>query len=119
MYVIFNSNNEVVFSGTDAPSSHTGDEFILAVLPQGEDFDSNFSYTAVDGIAIKGEAIPVDTVEEARMEAEYQATKYQTDRKYPPIGDQLDDLFKAGVFSDEMSAQIQATKDAHPKPTGE
>ena len=34
---------------------------------------------------------------------------------YPSIGDQLDDLFKAGHFSDEMSAQIQAVKDKHPK----
>jgi hypothetical protein len=115
MYIIFNSNEELVFAGTDVPSSHTSDDFVLTVLPQGEAFDSNFSYTAVDGIAIKGEAIPVDTVEEARMEAEYQATKYQTDRKYPPIGDQLDALFKAGAFPADMAAQIQAVKDAHPK----
>ena len=36
---------------------------------------------------------------------------------YPSIGDQLDDLFKQGVFSDDMTAKIQAVKDAHPKPT--
>ena len=43
---------------------------------------------------------------------------YTIDRKYnyPDIGDQLDDLFKAGAFSDEMSGIIQAVKDAHPKP---
>jgi len=34
---------------------------------------------------------------------------------YPPIGDQLDDLFKAGAFSDEMTATIQAVKDKYPK----
>tara|TARA_R110000823_G_scaffold299981_1_gene420725 strand:+ start:865 stop:1146 length:282 start_codon:yes stop_codon:yes gene_type:complete len=43
-------------------------------------------------------------------------TQYQRDRKYPSIGDQLDALFKAGVFPTEMAEQIQAAKDAHPKP---
>lgn len=51
---------------------------------------------------------------------EYQAVldsqHYKRERKYPPIGDQLDALFHAGVFPEEMAAQIQAVKDAHPKP---
>lgn len=34
---------------------------------------------------------------------------------YPSIGDQLDDLFKAGYFSDEMASKIQAVKDKYPK----
>lgn len=34
---------------------------------------------------------------------------------YPSIGDQLDDLFRAGYFSDDMAAEIQAVKDKHPK----
>lgn len=36
-------------------------------------------------------------------------------REYPSIGDQLDDLFKAGVFSEEMLAKIQAVKNKYPK----
>jgi len=36
---------------------------------------------------------------------------------YPSIGDQLDALFHAGVFPEEMAAQIQAVKDAYPKPS--
>ena len=36
--------------------------------------------------------------------------------QYPSIGDQLDALFHAGVFPEELAAQIQAVKDAHPKP---
>jgi hypothetical protein len=52
---------------------------------------------------------------EARNE-EYLANKYKEDREYPPIGDQLDDLFKKGAFSDEMTATLQAVKDTHPKP---
>jgi hypothetical protein len=56
--------------------------------------------------------------EVARLQADFDAKQYQRDRKgqYPPIGDQLDDLFhKGGVFSDTMASQLQAVKDAHPK----
>jgi len=35
--------------------------------------------------------------------------------EYPSIGDQLDDLFKAGAFSKEMAAKIQAIKEKYPK----
>ena len=36
--------------------------------------------------------------------------------QYPSIGDQLDALFRAGVFPPEMAALIQAVKDTNPKP---
>ena len=36
--------------------------------------------------------------------------------EYPDIGDQLDDLYHKGAFSDEMAVKIKAVKDAHPKP---
>lgn len=35
--------------------------------------------------------------------------------EYPPIEDQLDALFHAGVFPPEMAAKIQAVKDKYPK----
>ena len=31
------------------------------------------------------------------------------------MGDQLDDLYKKGAFSDEMAAKIKAVKDKYPK----
>ena len=37
-------------------------------------------------------------------------------RTYPDIGDQLDDLYRKGAFSDEMAAKLKAVKDANPKP---
>lgn len=43
------------------------------------------------------------------------AYKNQRASEYPPIGDQLDALFKAGVFPAEMAAAIQAVKDKYPK----
>jgi len=55
--------------------------------------------------------------EKVRLQADYDANKYKGNRKaeYPDIGDQLDDLFKAGAFSTEMTAAIQAVKDKYPK----
>ena len=49
---------------------------------------------------------------------EYAKVKYKDDRKmaYPEIGDQLDDLFKQGAFSEEMTAKLQQVKTDHPKP---
>ena len=43
--------------------------------------------------------------------------KYKDDRKadYPNIGDQLDALYHAGVFPEDMAAKIKATKDKYPK----
>lgn len=49
---------------------------------------------------------------------EWERTRYQRQRapEYPRIQEQLDALFKAGVFPEEMASQIQAVKDKYPKP---
>ena len=51
--------------------------------------------------------------------AKEQALLYRDYRagKYPNIGDQLDDLFHAGAFSEKMNLKIQAVKEAFPKPS--
>ena len=36
--------------------------------------------------------------------------------QYPEIGDQLDDLYKKGAFSADMTAKIKKVKDDNPKP---
>jgi hypothetical protein len=71
--------------------------------------------------------IPFTTEEEAAQDiedaqwrieqAELAKTAYQNKRasEYPSIGDQLDALFKAGVFPADMAATIQAVKDKYPK----
>ena len=45
------------------------------------------------------------------------AIAYKAKRKsqYPEIGDQLDDLYKKGAFSDDMAAKIKKLKDDNPK----
>jgi len=82
---------------------------------------ANKKYKFIDGNVI--ELTPSEVLEVEARETEWDAhlaeeakTQYQRDRKYPPIGDQLDALFHAGVFPEEMAAQLQAVKDAHPKP---
>ena len=68
-----------------------------------------------------GKGLPTEKeVEDTRaiMQVEYDAQEYARTRKpkYPDIGDQLDDLYHKGAFSDEMAVKIKAVKDAHPKP---
>ena len=51
------------------------------------------------------------------LQAAYDSQAYARSRKpeYPEIGDQLDSLFHAGVFPDDMTAILQAVKDKYPK----
>ena len=53
----------------------------------------------------------------AELRAEYDAQKYARARRplYPAIGDQLDDLYHAGVFSADMTAKLKKVKDDNPK----
>jgi hypothetical protein len=43
------------------------------------------------------------------------AYKFSRASEYPAIGDQLDALYHAGVFPEDMAAQIQAVKERYPK----
>ena len=61
------------------------------------------------------ELTPSEVAEAQLRTAAEAATQYRRDRIYPPIGDQLDDLFRQGAFSPEMAATLQAVKTAHPK----
>ena len=55
--------------------------------------------------------------EVARLQAKHEATEYQRQRasEYPPIGDQLDALWKGGDAAAEMLAKVQAVKSKYPK----
>ena len=54
-----------------------------------------------------------------KQQDEFDAQEYARTRRslYPYIGDQLDDLYKKGAFSDEMAAKIKKVKDDNPKPS--
>ena len=51
------------------------------------------------------------------LKLEWTAEAYARTRRplYPDIGDQLDDLYHAGVFSAEMTAKLKKVKDDNPK----
>lgn len=55
---------------------------------------------------------------EATQQAELYKTEHQRQRatEYPPIGDQLDALWKGGDAYAAMLAQVQAVKSKYPKP---
>ena len=44
-----------------------------------------------------------------------EAYKYQRAAEYPPIGDQLDALWKGGAEAEAMLAKVQAVKAKYPK----
>jgi hypothetical protein len=56
--------------------------------------------------------------EARRLQAEFDSKEYQRQRapNYPPIGDQLDALWKGGDAAAEMLARVQAVKAQYPKP---
>lgn len=77
------------------------------------DLNYNHKWDATKEEIVKG---ALRTVDPAVIEAEAKLV-YRFDRKdaYPDIGDQLDDLYKKGAFSTEMTAKIKAVKDKYPK----
>jgi hypothetical protein len=56
--------------------------------------------------------------EAQRLQTEWSNTEYQRLRapEYPPVGDQLDALWKGGDVAAEMLARVQAVKAQYPKP---
>ena len=70
----------------------------------------------------EGLTLPTEEAIQAKLkelQAEHDAQEYARTRRplYPDIGDQLDDLYKKGAFSDEMAAKIKKVKDDNPKPS--
>ena len=81
---------------------------------------SRHHMTAEGPVAFTAEeeaARDAEEAEEAAKQVELAKTAYQGQRaaEYPPIGDQLDALFKAGAFPADMVAILQAVKDKYPK----
>ena len=119
MYLCFD-NNQVVFAGEEVPSFDV--DIIVASLPSTKMYDPEYAYvySLVDGeyIAEQGERLEVDY---SARDALLEATAYILERAeaYPPVKEQLDMIYHAGLGGDEFQATIKAVKDAHPKPTGE
>ena len=72
------------------------------------------------GEAIEWNDVHISQPTDSELEQEIarqQSIAYRDGRaaEYPPIGEQLDALFHAGVFPPDMAARIQAVKDKYPK----
>ena len=66
-----------------------------------------------DNLPVISEIPPLTAEEQAAFDAETILNNRRIE--YPPIGDQLDDLYKAGAFSADMTATLKAVKDKYPK----
>ena len=71
--------------------------------PANTDYAEYLEWVEAGNTATAADAIPDPTYQENRVS------------EYPPIGDQLDALYHAGVFPDAMAASIKAIKDKYPK----
>jgi hypothetical protein len=94
---------------------------LVSLFPNAQFAMENEDITKITWFANQPDPLPTLEAlqaEAARLEQLEIANQYQRQRRieYPSIGDQLDALFHAGVFPEEMAAQIQAIKDKYPKP---
>ena len=83
------------------------------------DATQGFVYSNIE-VIINGFTKPSESDVNAKiteLKNAYSAAQYQRQRsnEYPDIGDQLDALYKAGAFPDDMAAKIKAVKDKYPK----
>ena len=120
-YLAFDpSSKALIYAGKDnSINVGFGTDGVVVWTTLDEEFDPmyNYTYDASTLVASKGD--PLDAAEEKREEDEWKAVQYRDTRRsqYPDIGDQLDDLYKKGSFSDEMTAKIKAVKDNNPEPS--
>jgi len=79
---------------------------------QGDDWDT------MDWDAGNSQVMPTEAEIATKAEELRALDSYSKPRRgeYPLIGDQLDDLYRAGAFSSEMNALIAAVKTKYPKP---
>jgi len=118
--IIFNIAGEFHGEFSTLPNETYLDEskWVIAEFAEGESFDERYAYSSVEGVAVKGALLVVDTVEMERMAAEWAATQYSRDRK-----DRYDKLNQDEMRYDDMINNtttwrdgISAIKADHPKP---
>ena len=115
-YVIL-KDNAMYMACSSVPQNMRNDpDLVIGVVPDGEEYSALHNYQVVDGVAIKGDEIPVDVEAEEEMEAYLVATQYQRDREiaYPSFAHQFDILYHGGY--DAWKATIDAVKNQYPKP---
>ena len=123
--IIFSKNGDLhgEFSSLPNKSYLEESKWIIAELPEGESFDPSYAYSCVEGVAIKGNLIPENQEENARLKREFDATQYQRDRRqeYPNEHDLIVALWEKVMEEKSESADALQTiragvKSDNPKP---
>jgi hypothetical protein len=116
--LIYSKDGTLQMTYVELPSEiYKTDDYILAETENGEPFDPEYNYTIEDNIAIKGDKIPVDTEESARLDAELKSTQYQRDRasEYPSLLELTVALYDTDDKS-AVEAKRAEVKAKYPKP---
>jgi hypothetical protein len=79
------------------------DSAFIPADPANSDYANYLEWVEEGNTPTPADVSPVPTYQENRV------------KEYPPIGDQLDALYHAGVFPAAMTASIKAIKDKYPK----
>jgi hypothetical protein len=102
----------------DKKNSRRGTASINDSVNNESEFNSEVDWSDNDGVEISSPYTWDEVSAEMNtLTAADAANAYKQKREdsYPDIGDQLDALYHAGVFPDDMSATLKAVKDANPK----
>jgi hypothetical protein len=85
-----------------------------STINPGELLATNLTWYSTDVPIPSKEQIDAKQIE---LQVIHDSLEYQRQRKkeYPPIGDQLDALWKGGEAAAEMLAQVHAVKNKYPK----
>lgn len=113
LYVYINEKEDRIVTTSSKRDEALVADSSLTEYTVTDDFDMGKDMPREDGegtIRLDGFLTPTEFL--ARRNSDYVSRRVSS---YPAIGDQLDALFKAGVFPADMEAQIQAVKDANPK----
>jgi len=109
-YLYINQKEDRVVLMSKKQESHViSDDCVEYII--NDDFDLTKEMSDEDGNSIRLEGFLTATEFLARYNSNYVAKRVSA---YPSIEDQLDNIFHNGV--DAWKADIQAIKDAHPKP---
>ena len=76
------------------------------------EWDTEASGPLPEGFRYSDEDIVFNGAGTAVLASDYRSLR---EHSYPSIGDQLDALFRAGLFPPDMAEKLQAVKDMYPK----
>ena len=102
----------------DKKNSRRGIATISVPVTNESEFNSRVNWFDNDGAEISSPYTWDEVSTELNtLTATETANAYKQKRldSYPAHGDQLDDLYHKGAFSDEMAAKLKAVKDDNPK----